>query len=51
MAALVDSILQAEQDKQASYKSIDVYKVIDPDIDEGLLLAADPNHIDKSKYR
>ncbi|ELT92238.1 hypothetical protein CAPTEDRAFT_171414 [Capitella teleta] len=51
MAAIVESVLQAEAEKNASYKSTEVDKAIELDIDEGNLVAVDLNPINGKHYR
>ena len=43
MADLVERVLQEENEKQSKFKSIEVHKDIDLEIDEGNLLASDTN--------
>ncbi|XP_033739502.1 ribosome biogenesis regulatory protein homolog isoform X2 [Pecten maximus] len=51
MADLVEQVLQKEIEKQANYKTIEVIKDIDLEIDEGNLLAVDTNPFDLRKYK
>ena len=51
MTDLVESILLAEAEKQASYKTTEVVKDIDVDYDEGNLLVVDPNEINVKQLR
>ncbi|XP_060065364.1 ribosome biogenesis regulatory protein homolog [Ylistrum balloti] len=46
MADLVEQVLQKEIEKQAKYKTIEVTKDVDLEIDEGNLLAVDTNPFD-----
>lgn len=48
---LVESVLKAEAEKEALYKTTEVTKAIDLDIDEGNLLASDSNPIDDGSFR
>ena len=51
MSSLVDSVLQAAAEKESKYKTTEVLKGIDLEIDEGNLLAVDPNPIELRSYR
>ncbi|OWF52675.1 Ribosome biogenesis regulatory protein-like [Mizuhopecten yessoensis] len=51
MADLVEQVLAKEIEKQANYKTIEVTKDIDLEIDEGNLLAVDTNPFDIRKYK
>ena len=51
MADLVAQVLQAAAEKEAKYKSIEVQKDIELDIDEGNLLAVDSNPLETRKFR
>ncbi|KAJ8318653.1 hypothetical protein KUTeg_003744 [Tegillarca granosa] len=51
MANLVEEVLKAAVEKDSKYKSIEVHKDIDLDVDEGNLLASDPNPIDTKKLK
>ncbi|ESP03800.1 hypothetical protein LOTGIDRAFT_110056 [Lottia gigantea] len=51
MADLVESILREEAEKESKYKTIFVEKDADVEIDEGNLLACDPNPIDVKLFK
>ena len=51
MADLVESVLQAAAEKEAKFKSIDVHKDIELEIDEGNLLAIDRNPLELKNFR
>ena len=51
MADLVDAVLQAASDKASSYKTTNVDKAIDVDVDAGNLLLIDNNKIETIELR
>ena len=51
MDSLVQSVLKASTEKDSKYKTTEVVKDIDVDIDEGHLLAVDPNPLDIKALR
>ena len=51
MADLVEQVLQKAAEKESKYKTIEVEKSIDLDIDEGNLLAVDQNPIDSKSFK
>ncbi|KAK6169052.1 hypothetical protein SNE40_020179 [Patella caerulea] len=51
MADLVENILREEAEKESKYKTIVVQKDVDIEIDDGNLLAYDPNPIDVELFR
>ncbi|XP_067671031.1 ribosome biogenesis regulatory protein homolog [Haliotis asinina] len=51
MADIVENVLRAAAERESKYKSIEVEKDIDLDLDEGNLLASDPNPIDLKVFR
>ena len=46
MDSLVQSVLKSSAEKESKYKTTEVVKDIEVDIDEGHLLAVDPNPLD-----
>ena len=51
MSDIVESVLQAQAEKEAKLKSTEVKRDIDVEIDEGNLLSSDVNAIDIKKTR
>merc|ERR1711894_497021 len=51
MAAVVEQVLREEAEREAKYKSIEVTKAIDVDIDAGNLCAIDANPIEIKEFR
>ena len=51
MSSLVESVLQAAAEKEAKYKTIEVEKDLELEIDEGNLLGVDQNPINVKPYR
>ena len=51
MVDIVENVLRETAEKESKYKTTDVYKDIDLEIDEGNLLAIDSNPTDSKKYR
>lgn len=51
MADLVEGVLESAAKKQAKYKSTEVKKDIDLEIDHGNLVAVDSNTVELKKYR
>ena len=51
MADLVENVLRAAAERESKYKTIEVHKDIDLDIDEGNLLASDTNPLDLKLLR
>lgn len=51
MADLVANVLREAQEKKSSFKSIEVHKSLELELDEGNLLATDPNPIDQKCLR
>ena len=51
MADVVERVLQEAAEKESQYKTVDVHKDIDVEIDEGNLLAVDQNPLDIKFYR
>lgn len=47
----MEQVLLKVQEKQAKYKTTEVSKDVDLEIDEGNLLAVDPNPFDTRKYK
>ena len=46
MADIVASVLQAAAEKEANFKTTEVVKYIEPELDEGNLLSTDSNPLD-----
>jgi hypothetical protein len=51
MADIVENVLQEAAAKEAKYKTTEVHKDIDLDIDEGNLMTSDSNPIDLKSFR
>ena len=51
MADTVKNVLENIAEKEARYKTIEVRKDIDVEIDEGNLLAVDPNEIESKQLK
>ena len=51
MADLVESVLAAAAEREAAFKTTDVSKSTDPEIDEGNLLIVDNDPIDLREYK
>ena len=51
MVDIVENVLRETAEKESKYKTTEVYKDIDLELDEGNLLAVDSNPIDLKKYR
>ena len=50
MADIVENVLKAEAEKEQLYKTIEVTKEIDPNVDLGNLLVEDVNSFDNASY-
>ena len=48
---IVENVLKAAAEEEKKYKSIEVDRDIEVEIDVGNLLAVDPNALDNKKYR
>lgn len=51
MADLVEEVLRAAAEKDAKYKTTEVEKAIDVEIDEGNLVSFDANPIEEKLFR
>ncbi|KAH3871196.1 hypothetical protein DPMN_034390 [Dreissena polymorpha] len=51
MADVVENVLKEAAEKEAKYKTTEVHKDIDVDVDLGNLLTSDPNPIDSRTLR